>query len=92
VADGGKILKLGSGQGEFVFHAVWLRKNCHCSECFFSSNGHTGRKIFPHELDPFVTMMSAEISGMLLRYQYIHSECTNKLTSSIIMIVLQGKE
>ena len=65
LADGGKILKLGSEQGEFMFHAVWLRKYCKCPKCFFSSNGHTGNLIFPHQLDPATTIVSVEISGKL---------------------------
>lgn len=65
VTNGGKILKFGSGQKEFEFHAVWLRKHCNCPKCLFSSRGDIGRLIYPHELDPSTTLVSVEISGKL---------------------------
>lgn len=48
-----------------TFHAVWLRHNCQCPDCVFSS----GQKRAPLKAsDPNISLTSVNSSGIELRY------------------------
>ena len=51
------------GDSSCLFHAVWLRYNCQCSQCIPSS----GQRTSPVEAsDPSLKLTSAKVSGMSL--------------------------
>ena len=52
------------------YHSIWLRRNCQCAECLNSTiNQFVGK---PHELDPYVAISEANITGQFLKPQYTH--------------------
>ena len=57
--DGGRTSPSSSRS---VFHSVWLRRNCHCSQCLSLYNQNVVRS---HEMDPRVAIVHANLTGSL---------------------------
>ena len=54
----------GQSSQDMLFHATWLRYNCQCPACLFSS----GQKmITPTDLVPSLMVETAEISGTCIQ-------------------------
>ncbi|CAI8039430.1 Gamma-butyrobetaine dioxygenase [Geodia barretti] len=63
VLGGGKRLRVSwdsSRTSQSVFHSVWLRRNCQCTQCLSLYNQNVVRS---HEMDPRVAIIHANLTG-----------------------------